>query len=127
MRRINKEEYKKYFEDEHVEDQNMFEHLIAEAQCVGALEFFGITFDETTKAFEVSDEFDVQEALEVVSDYLTFQEDLSDWNEAEASDRVNAYNSHTEPRRGADDGTFDYAGTYVISILSIIKACLTKL
>lgn len=109
---------KSILESEHLEDYTDFVHLLAEARAVNALAFFEIDYDDTRDTVEVSDAFDYDEAIEVVNLYLSYQ----DGDIATYSDRAKQYDDFTESSRGADDGTFDYAGTYVISILSVLKA-----
>ena len=104
--------------NESVEDHAMLEHLLAEARACNALEFFEIEYDHEKRTVAFPDAFDFEEALETVNQYFNHLDD----DEAEYGERAKQYDEHTESARGADDGTYDYAGTYVISILSIFKA-----
>ena len=110
------------FKEEHIENWEYFEYLLSEAIGTTALAFFNITFDRETKILTVPDELDIDQALETVNQYLTDVEDESEWDESQETDNSKAYNEFTKDNRGADDGTFDYAGTFVISILSVIRA-----
>jgi len=131
---------KSILESEQCEDYTDFVHLLAEARAVNALAFFEIDYDDTRDTVEVSDAFDYDEAINIVNVYLEIVEadgerpadivesvTIPDSIE-EREDYVHRihkeaerYDDFTESSRGADDGTFDYAGTYVISILSILQ------
>ena len=67
---------------------------------------------------------DFDEALEVVNEYFD-NLDVEDY--IYTSHRAKAYDEHTAPHRGADDGTYDYAGTYVISILCVLQEHMRSL
>jgi len=104
-------------EEEQCEDYTHFVYLLAEARAVNALAFWEIDYDDTRDTVEVSDAFDYNDAIETVNLYLSYQEgDIATY-----SDKAKAYDQATKSSRGADDGTFDYAGTYVISILCILQ------
>ena len=118
LRNISKE----ILNAEHLDTYEDLKYLIAEATATKALAFFNISFDETRDILEVPDVFDIDEAIEVVNLYLSYQEE----DIATYSDRARQYDEHTKPTRGADDGTFDYAGTFVISILSVLQAHFKK-
>jgi hypothetical protein len=104
--------------EEQIEDFASFINIIDEAAAVQALEFFDIDYNSDDDTLTVPEDFDYKEALSVVSNYF----DSLDKVEPILSERAKAYDEHTKPHRGADDGTYDYAGTYVLSILDIIKA-----
>jgi len=104
-------------------DGNFVEHLEAffgEANATQAFEFFKITYDNDTGEVTVPGHFNYKNALEVVTNYLEKME-KSDAKNEDYSEEVNRYDAYTAPHRGADDGTFDYAGTYVISILELLE------
>lgn len=117
---------KEILDNEHCEDHAFFEYLCEEAQPTKALEFFKLEFDRDTHSISVPDEFDFDKAIETVNQYLQDVDELGDWGESQPTDDSNEYNEYTKDSRGADDGTLDYAGTYVISILSVLQAHLNK-
>jgi hypothetical protein len=128
-----KEISKEILEIEHCYDETNgnlwddFVMLCEEANAVNALDFFEIEYDSENLTLTIPDDFDAKRAMEIVEAYFEYQEhggeqpyktaDISD----EIAEQAELYDEHTEGSRGADDGTFDYAGTYVISILSIIE------
>ena len=98
---------------EHIEDTEYLNYLCAESQGVKALEFFDITYKEGEITLPRA--FDFKKALTIVGDYFDWAND-----EKVLYGEARKYNAYTKPHRGADDGTFDYAGTYVISILTVL-------
>ena len=115
LRNISKE----ILNEEHLDTYEDLKYLIAEASTTRGLAFFNISYDETRDILEVPDVFDIDEAIEVVTKYLDYVEEGDTYV---LEGRPYEYDRDTRPYRGADDGTFDYAGTFVISILCIIKA-----
>ena len=112
---------KELLASEHIEDSKEFAFLLAEASAVHALEYFNIAFDgEHTITFD--EKIDFEHSIKVVNTYLAIVE--GEKIEGVPKEIVNAakeYDDHTRDHRGADDGTFDYAGTYVISILEVLR------
>jgi len=104
--------------EEHCETLEYFEYLLAEASPTRGLAFFNISYDKESKTLTIPDEIDLAEAIEVVNEYLAIVEEEI----APMPGRAVDYDRYTRPFRGADDGTFDYAGTFVISILCVIQA-----
>jgi len=102
---------------EHCEDVEYFEYLCEEASSTKALAFFNITFDNKKHTITLPDEIDFDEAIETVNKYLSWLDD----EKIKLTKRAKAYNNFTKDSRGADDGTFDYAGTFVISILCVLQ------
>ena len=109
---------------EHIEDPDYFKYLCEEASATGAFEFFEIDYDAAAETISILDTFDIQEAIEVVERYFEHVNEDEDTYKAynQTDIRAKAYDEHTESLRGADDGTFDYAGTFVMSILSVLHA-----
>ena len=105
------------------EDETSAEVLASEAIGTKAFDYFDIT--EAMYDGELGLEFpnyvDLNEVLNVVSAYLCIQnEEWSDlkkfYSTYEIIEAIK-YDAHTRDFRGADDGTFDYAGTYVIDLV----------
>ena len=126
---------------EHIENLNEFLFICAEAEIVEALDFFDIAFDENERTLSIPDSFNFEDALNIVNAYLEIVEadehSVADINGAieipsniieeedyvyRISKEAMRYDEHTKPNRGADDGTYDYAGTFVISILSVLQS-----
>ncbi len=105
------------------DDRVSIHHILGEAEAVFALDYFGIHVDLEALIVKTNDAFDVDRAIEVVNCYLDIveEEDTSLYTKSIISEAED-YNAYTRPHRGADDGTFDYAGTYVLAILDLIKA-----
>lgn len=114
------------FDPEIMEDVNDLIGIIEEADGCHSLDFFGITVDTTQDDYilNIPDDLDIQNAINIISAYLNIVEDNQQ--------RIRLltipvfasavkYDEHTEPYRGADDGTFDYAGTYMLIILEAIQ------
>ena len=120
IRNISKEILK----NEHLETTDDLRYLIAESSSTRGLAFFDIKYDDTRDILEIPDMFDVDEAIDVVTVYLAWVEEDTDALEFEG--RPYEYYNEIKPYKGADDGTFDSAGTFVISILSIIKQVLAE-
>ena len=118
IRNINK----KILNNEHCEDAEYFDYLCSEAAETKALSYFGIKYDDTRSILEVPDIFDFDKAIEIVNLYLAYVEDDIPTTSLEAM----RYDAFTKPFRGADDGTFDYAGTFVISILTVLQEVTKK-
>jgi hypothetical protein len=96
--------------------------VINEAEECKSWEFFEIEVDYNAQEIIVPDNFNAEETLQVICCYLDIVEgnDTDDY----ASDivaKAQAYDEFTVNYRGADDGTYDYAGTYVISILEAVN------
>jgi hypothetical protein len=104
-----------YWEEEADDDIGMVKHYIAEAASTKGLEFFGITVRRYN--LHLSRKIK-EEDFETVCYYL----DHVDGGEPYRNKTVESYDMYTEPYRGADDGTFDYAGSYMITILGAILA-----
>ena len=120
MRTINiREISQEILKEESIEDYEDFENLCAEALATNALEFLEIDFDPNKHTISIAKDIDLAEALAVVNNYFDV---VNEEKGAIHTERSKAYDDHTRDSRGADDGTFDYAGTYVISILCVIIA-----
>lgn len=116
------EHFKEQIEQENIEE---LEALFGEANEVSALEYFNITFDPNTNEITFDEhKINFDQALDIVNKYLTKQEE--EIKDSDCEKEVNEYDKFTKPKRGADDGTFDYAGTYVISILEILQIYLMR-
>lgn len=116
--------------------------LIQEADAVEALSFFGITVKyiyppnltptelshaHPTKAIlSIPNNFDPIIASQVVSTYLTIIDDIDPPTDTPPVIIIQArsYDKHTESRRGADDGTYDYAGSYPLTLFDMIHITL---
>jgi len=114
---INKKDLIKYLESESIDDLVEFEHILSEAESTCALNFLEINNKDDSIEFNKTLE-QLKDDLETVNNYF---ESLDD-PKVIKTERAQAYDDATEDSRGADDGTYDYAGTYVISILSILIA-----
>ena len=115
---------KKVYESEHIEDFEYFEYLIEEASGTNALEFFDITYDRDSKILSIPEAFDSKRASDIVDCYFAFvNENFEQVNEypIDIQDQAKEYDEFTQDSRGADDGTFDYAGTFVMSIIAVIQ------
>ena len=107
-------------DNSHCEDNEEFISNVSESDACNALEFFDIQVKDNI--LSIPDEFDFDRALAVVEAYLSFHED-DVWDcDPDVKDEAINYDEATEASRGADDGTFDYCGTYVIDILTSLKA-----
>jgi len=140
MRKIKIDEISKdILNEEHCEDAENFIYLCAEANVTGALEFFDIAFNEDERTISIPDKIDFEESINIVNAYLEIVEAVGVADIKGAIDvpedivevddyiyRISKlamrYDDHTRDSRGADDGTFDYAGTFVVSILCILQA-----
>ena len=111
--------------------------LIEEADAVHALEFFGITVEysyppnlaynphrtpPSLAILSIPNNFDPIVASQVISTYLTIIDDLPPVPDTPLIITLQAYqyDEHTRPHRGADDGTYDYAGSYPLTIFDFI-------
>lgn len=108
-------------DDETLED---LEGMISEAEACKSLEFFKLEYDYDTHEMTVPDNFDVDKAAEIISCYLELVDNNpAQWDhETEIQHRAILYDVYTFEHRGADDGTYDYAGSFVLKILDVIKA-----
>lgn len=118
--------------------------LIEEADAVHALEFFGITVEysyptpnynphrtpPSLAILSIPNNFDPIVASQVVSTYLDLVDDIpTDPDNQPPSpviiQQAHSYDIHTRPHRGADDGTYDYAGSYPLTIFDFIHLTRT--
>ena len=104
--------------NEYLDDTDEFDNLCSEASATKALAFFDIIYDSEAKTLTYPDALDLERAEKIVNQYL---EDIEE-EEFPPNSIAFKYNKYTEPFRGADDGTYDYVGTYVSSILAILIA-----
>lgn len=106
------EEYRSWFDN--IED--VAGHISESVHC-NALSFFGIEVNEEAATITLSRPI-TEEDFTTVNDYLDHVEDPdeSDYTNPTAK----AYDDWTYDKRGADDGTYDYAGTFVVCILEIL-------
>ena len=111
---------KENLDAEHCEDHAYVEYLCGDAGATGAFDFFGIEYNEKQQTLTIPDAFDFDVAIKIVNDYL---EDV-ECDDPHTNPRAEAYDEWTADKRGADDGTFDYAGTFVISILCLLQTHL---
>ena len=116
--------------------------LIEEADAVHALEFFGITTEysyptpnynphrtpPSLAILSIPNNFDPIVASQVVSTYLTIIDDLPPVPDTPLVIilQAHSYDIHTRPHRGADDGTYDYAGSYPLTIFDYIQLYLNS-
>jgi len=119
--------------------------LIEEADAVHALEFFGITVEysyPTTNynphrtppslaILSIPNNFDPITSSQVVSTYLDIVDDIPPDPDNQPPSPViiqqaYSYDEHTRPHRGADDGTYDYAGSYPLTIFDFIQLYLNS-
>lgn len=110
--------------------------LIEEADAVHALEFFGITVEysyptpnynphrtpPSLAILSIPNNFDPITSSQVVSTYLTIidEELIPTDTPPVIVQQAHSYDEHTRPHRGADDGTYDYAGSYPLTIFDFI-------
>jgi hypothetical protein len=114
--KITREQLLKVMPEEETDGElEMVEHYIAEAYGTHALSFFGITVHHFKLILSRKI---TEEDLDTVHQYLEYVEGPDDGHYP--NETVKAYDLHTYDHRGADDGTFDYAGTYVITLLEAI-------
>lgn len=102
---------------------NDIRDFIGEAAHTMALDFFNI---EVQKHYIIlPDNFNVNDAIETVNGYFDMLDDEEGFYNGISSptyaQKIRDYDNHTKPHRGADDGTYDYAGSYMIMILQCIK------
>ena len=119
----------KIYESENIDDMENFEYLIEEAAGTNALEFFDIEYNRDSKILSIPDDFDSNKASDIVNCYFAFVNENSEEVDAfaiEIQDQAKEYDEYTRDSRGADDGTFDYAGTFVMSIIEVIKQASLK-
>lgn len=111
------------FDPEIMEDVNDLIGIIGEADACHSLDFFGITIDTTQDDYilNILDDLDIPDAINIISAYLNIVEDNQQQIRPSTFASAVKYDEHTEPYRGADDGTFDYAGTYMLIILEAIQ------
>ena len=96
------------------------ENMCEEATGCGALNFFGINWNGSE--LEFADDINCDEILDVLACYLDMQNDNDITGYADhIINMATRYDVHTIGSRGADDGTFDYCGTYVEEIVDFIK------
>jgi len=84
---------------------------------------------------------DLDQAINIVNCYLDLVDCSDSFTRQYVTEKLNniqhnyspdiitlakQYDTFTDTDRGADDGTYDYAGTYVISILDALNIHLTK-
>ena len=115
------------FED--IEDIEDLMGYIGEAEATMGLDFFHITVDTDDPSINnwvinIPDNFNIPQAIDIINEYLELVENTS--TPTSTSLQAIRYDKHTEPYRGADDGTFDYAGTYMLLILDALKNYTTK-
>ena len=118
---------KDILDQEQCEDIAYFEYLCEESNAVNALEFFEIIWDPDKHSISIPEAFDFEDAIKTVNDYLEYVEEDSVQEAEHFNPRSKLYDEHTESSRGADDGTFDYAGTFVISILCVLQEYCERL
>ena len=110
--------------EEAIDNHDMLYEMFEEASATQALDFLSIRYDRDTHSAIFPTDYDFDEALEVVNEYFD-NLDVEDY--IYTSYRAKAYDEHTAPHRGADDGTYDYAGTYVIAILCVLQEHMRSL
>lgn len=110
------------FDPEIMEDVDDLIGIIEEADGCHSLDFFGITTNDII--LNIPDDLNIPDAINIINAYLNIVED----NQQQIRlltipvfASAVKYDEHTEPYRGADDGTFDYAGTYMLIILEAIQ------
>ncbi len=105
-----------------------FEHMIDEAIICEGLSFFNISYNPQLHQLIIPKGFDHVRATNIVNCYLEIVEnDGEQWNhEEEIQYQARLYDAHTFKHRGADDGTFDYAGSYMLEIFDMISFCKHK-
>jgi len=103
------------------EDEEEIAGIFSEADGTKALEFFDIKFDNETRSVEYNEKLNFEVCIKIVNKYLEKIEEKAP-KDSDYPQEVNDYDNITRPNRGADDGTFDYAGTFVISILELLQA-----
>jgi len=124
--------------EEDCEDHEYFEYLVDESNCVNALEFFELKYDAKKHTITIPEAFDYILAINIINQYLerveangehilptdsiTIPERITEKEDYiyRVNQEAKRYDEHTYHSRGADDGTFDYAGTYMISILCVL-------
>lgn len=94
--------------------------IVGEAEYTKALDFFHIVVEE--EGIRIPEELDIEEAIKIVNTYLDIVEYYHEVKEEDINiiKKAIKYDKHTKAKRGADDGTFDYAGSFVICILELI-------
>ena len=108
-------EVAKDLKDVFIEDEEEVRHYLAEARGVNALEFFGISYLEELDQVAFDQSMDFKNAFAILDEYMDAMENDS----LERSPKVQEYIDVIEAR--GDDAVFDYAGTYVIGILSMLE------
>lgn len=93
-----------------------WQSFIAEANACKSLEFFNIKFTDDENTLIIPDGFNVNDALNIIDGYLNIV-NKRECNNSESY----LYDEYTKPYRGCDDGTFDYAGSFVSIIFETIK------
>lgn len=107
----------------------------SDAQACNALSFFSMTSDDEAIHYPTG-AYNLTDLTIIVSLYMGMMDGRSDaelaqiakgqWPNLDADSigdlitKAHLYDDFTRPFRGADDGTFDYCGTYMIEILSCL-------
>lgn len=99
-----------------VEEAEDVAGYFAEASHCQALSFFGISYDDG-QSFSTARPI-TDEDIQVIHDYLDFHESN---HTCFATQQAEAYDNWTANSRGADDGTFDYCGSFMLFILENVQ------
>lgn len=103
-------------------DMEELKCLIGEAELCDSFKFFNIECDWTNEQMIIPDDFDAGQANQIIECYQTFHEQSSlDHYPTNILIPAWHYDEMTAPKRGADDGTFDYAGSFPSTIFEILE------
>lgn len=95
--------------------------MAEEAEGCKSWEALGIEYGED--GLSVPEGFDTEQALSIIHCYLDIIDGDKKLAKRYGEDvylKATQYEEYTRPHRGADDGTYDYAGTYVGIILGAL-------
>ena len=125
------DELKKALSDDEIENPKQaldeIESCISESELCKSLEFFGLKYNYRLKTLTAPQDFKIEQAVEIIDCYLDIVEWCEDSEQTlknhkdETIKQAKAYDDFTIEHRGADDGTFDYAGTYMYSLFDMMK------
>lgn len=129
-----------------IEEYDDFAGIIGEAESTKGLAFFGI-FVRDDYIVSIPKNFNFKRAFKILEDYLIIVEGplyikYTDGSK-ESKEHIKAhmlryktalknkeavkYEKYTYYARGADDGTFDYAGTFMETIFDILEMYINQL
>lgn len=131
-----------------IEDKSDLRGILGESESCKSWEFFNITVNWDEEYIELPGDFNAKHASKVIRTYLDIVDGnpifitnhITDNDRAildevfkyinivthDEWDEAKSYDNHTSEHRGADDGTYDYAGSFVEGILAILEEMEVK-